>query len=94
MITSEKYDGMTLKDAIKVRNSNEELQHLTMELGKKGVDWMLAEKTVFWSGNGKSYDRVDVVLFDGQKRSYYFDVSDMAVKYRYKFIASAPLLNS
>ena len=87
MIKFSKNSGESIEDAIKILNaSNEsegvtaEYQYLSERYGERGTDWKLERQSLL-SEKGRSYDKMEIALSDGTKKTIYFDISDFFGKF-------------
>ena len=75
-----KKDGESIEDAI-IINATEDFQGIILEyaylrrrFGTQDFDWELKKQSLI-EQNNKAYDRMDLILKDGAKRSIFFDIS-------------------
>lgn len=80
-------NGMTPDTAILILGAKGEIdgvgseyQFLSIVHGQKGTAWKLQQQALM-NHNGHQMDRMDVVLADGKKLVYYFDISDFFGKF-------------
>lgn len=52
-----------------------EYNYLQQKFGRQNVDWMLARQGVL-NQKGKVYDRTDLKMKDGSKKTVFFDISE------------------
>ena len=52
-----------------------EYSYLKKKFGRENVDWMLTRQSVLQQ-KGKVYDRMDLDLKDGSKKTVFFDISE------------------
>jgi hypothetical protein len=71
-----KRTGKSTESAIIVESVREEYEHIEkiLKLGKPGELWNV-KKQGFLSEDNKSYDVMEVELFNGTFREFYFDIS-------------------
>jgi len=80
MASYSSHTGLSPADAV-VIGAPDEMVGVAMEyawleraLGRRGPDWDLAMQALLHE-DGRTYDRLDVELTDGTRRSYYFDIT-------------------
>ena len=52
-----------------------EYKYLQQKFGRENVDWMLTRQSVL-KQKGKVYDRMDLEMKDGSKKTVFFDISE------------------
>ncbi len=52
-----------------------EYQFLEKEFGRQNVDWKLQRQSVLHQ-KGKVYDRMEIELQDGSRKTVFFDISE------------------
>jgi hypothetical protein len=70
----ESLPGISQDTAVIVNNIASEYDYIAKLLGKPGSGWTL-ERQALRQADGKSYDLIDVVLKDGTRRRYWFDIT-------------------
>lgn len=58
-----------------VEGISAEYSYLEKQFGRQNDDWMLTRQSVLQQ-NGKVYDRMDLDLKDGTKKTVFFDISE------------------
>lgn len=73
--------GESLEDAVVILDARNEIEttfavhdFLERRLGKLAEDWDLEEETVIEKDN-RYYDKMDVLLADGSRKTIYFDIT-------------------
>jgi hypothetical protein len=57
-----------------------EYSYLEKKFGPRNVDWKLKRQSV-WQQKGKVYDRMEMELKDGSKKTVFFDISEFFGKF-------------
>ncbi|MHA1300793.1 MAG: hypothetical protein ACTSO9_15355 [Candidatus Helarchaeota archaeon] len=79
--------GDSIENAIKIINApdhftgvNSEYLYLSNKFGVKGKDWKLEIQSLI-ENEGKHYDKMEIILSDGSKKTIFFDISDFYGKF-------------
>jgi len=75
-------DGSSIKNAIKILGARDEIegiraeyQWLAEKFGEQGKGFTLEMQSLVDDGRRK-YDRMDIMLADGTRKTIYFDITD------------------
>ena len=86
-ISFSKNSGESMEDAIIIMGAkgekdgiDSEYKYLESKYGLKEIDWELELQSLL-SEKGKSYDKMDIKLADGTKKTIYFDITNFFGKY-------------
>lgn len=80
-------DGSSIENAVIINcdkaleGVQAEYRYLASRLGKREVDWKPGSQVLLGGDDGMDYDAVDVVLADGTKRTFYFNVTNFLGKF-------------
>lgn len=74
-----KNSGESIESAIPVKNVPAEYYHLFKTFGSPIEDWKLLRQS-FMFKNKRSYDRIDIKLNSGSKKTVYFDITGFMTK--------------
>lgn len=88
MITYGGGSGKSFDDAIKIQGAANitegvmgEYQYLSKIFGERGIDWELEEQRLrSVEEKGKHYDKMDIRLRDGTRKTLYFDITEFFEK--------------
>lgn len=88
MVTYRGGRGGSLDDAIEIQGASSteegvrgEYQYLSNKFGERGIDWELEEQRLrSIEDKGKHYDKMDIRLADGTRKTIYFDITDFFEK--------------
>lgn len=86
-ITFSDNSGQSIDDAIVIQNAKgeddgvaSEYYYLEQKYGERKVDWDLEYQSLVNEGD-RSYDKMDIQLYDGTEITIYFDITDFFGKY-------------
>jgi len=66
--------GESIEKAIIVESIAAEYEYLERKFGERGKNWELDTQSLVKKGN-KYYDRIDLKLSDGTRKTIYFDIT-------------------
>ena len=66
--------GESIEEAIIVESIAAEYEYLERKFGERGKNWELDTQSLVKKGN-KYYDRIDLKLSDGTRKTIYFDIT-------------------
>ncbi|RLC39358.1 MAG: hypothetical protein DRH51_07260 [Candidatus Coatesbacteria bacterium] len=82
MVTYEDNTGDSIENAIVIKGASGSLEgvsaeydYLSKKFGECDKDWHLEKQSLIIEED-RFYDRMDIVLTDGSKKSIFFDISD------------------